>query len=79
MKVINDGTFTLKKSGSVYISNGTAVLDQVSYDLSEPGKGVSAWVSAANVADQQTAGGSTFSFNCRRDRHLERVDRLHGR
>ena len=62
VKVINDGTFTLKKSGSVYISNGTAVLDQVAYDLTVPGKGVSAWVSAANVADQQTASGSTFSF-----------------
>jgi hypothetical protein len=53
----------LKKTGSVYISDGTTVLDQVSYDLTTPGKGKSAWVSAANVADQQTATGSTFSFN----------------
>ncbi len=60
VKVINDGSFTLKGSGSVYISNGTAVLDQVAYTL--PAKGVSAWVSAANAADQQSPGGSTLTF-----------------
>lgn len=63
VKVINDAAFTLKKAGSIYVSDGTSVLDQVSYDLSSPGKGVSAWVSAANVADQQSPAGSTFSFN----------------
>ncbi|HTR70061.1 MAG TPA: lamin tail domain-containing protein [Mycobacteriales bacterium] len=62
VKVVNDGAFTLKKSGSVYISTGTAVLDQVSYNLATPGKGVSAWVSAGNVGDQQTAIGSAFTF-----------------
>ena len=62
VKVINDGAFTLKKSGSVYLSNGTTVLDQISYNLSGPGKGVSAWLSSANLADQQTVAGSTFSF-----------------
>jgi hypothetical protein len=62
VKVVNDGAFTLKKSGSVYVSNGSVILDQVSYDLSKPGKGVSAWLSATNLADQQTAAGSTFAF-----------------
>jgi hypothetical protein len=60
VKDINDGSFTLKKTGSVYISNGTTVLDQVSYAL--PAKGVSAWVSTTHVADQQMPGGSTFAF-----------------
>ena len=62
VKVINDGTATLKKAGSLYVSNGAAVLDQVAYDLTNPAKGKSAWVSAANVLDQQSASGSTFSF-----------------
>ena len=62
VKIVNDGSSTLGKLGSVYVSNGSAVLDQVSYDLSTPGKGASAWVSAAQVADQQAAGGSAFAF-----------------
>jgi hypothetical protein len=63
VKVVNDGTSTLKKAGSVYVSNGTTVLDQISYDLTTPGKGKSAWVSSAHVADQQGGSGSTFAFN----------------
>jgi hypothetical protein len=63
VKVVNDAGVTLGKSGSVYISNGTTVLDQISYNLgaASAGKGKSAFVSAAHVADQQTATGSSFA------------------
>ncbi|GAB4009626.1 hypothetical protein GCM10028772_27070 [Nocardioides ultimimeridianus] len=62
VKVVNDGAATLKKAGYVALSNGSTQVDKVTYDLTGPGKGRSAYLTLANVADQQTASGATFAF-----------------